>query len=186
MRDNSKQASSVLSLIQRYARDETQLYETLKGLWDIIPNLAEEITSDEITGLIQESKSFTPTLVGSGGGTPTYSAQNGYYTKIGELVCIHGFVSISAVGTIAGNLSIGSLPFNNRLGLNGEVPTQILWHGLASNWITIIGQILQGSDKIDLFGTTAATASSFSNLVGAAVLAAGSTFKFRTTYRSQQ
>lgn len=54
---------------------------------------------------------FTPTLVSSGGGTPTYGNQTGRYTRIGNLVFCRGRLVISSkAGLSAGNLRMGGLP----------------------------------------------------------------------------
>jgi hypothetical protein len=59
-----------------------------------------------------EEGSFTPLILSSGGGTPTYTTQVGGYTKIGRKVFIHGAVQLATKGTLAaGSVSIGGLPF---------------------------------------------------------------------------
>ena len=58
-----------------------------------------------------EEGTFTPTAIGaSTAGTTTYTAQNGYYTKIGRQVNVTLLVAWSAL-TGTGNLSIQGLPF---------------------------------------------------------------------------
>lgn len=52
---------------------------------------------------------FTPTLIGSGGGSATYSAQVGSYTRIGNRVFFDIYIVISA-STLSGNISAGTLP----------------------------------------------------------------------------
>jgi hypothetical protein len=55
---------------------------------------------------------FTPTMVSSGGGTPTYTTQIGRYTRIGNLVYFGLVIVQSGAGSLAaGNLTIGGLPF---------------------------------------------------------------------------
>ncbi len=62
-----------------------------------------------------EEGTFTPTFVSSGGGTPTYSFQNGTYTKIGDRVLITCSIGISALNTLAaGTLTIAGLPFTTK------------------------------------------------------------------------
>lgn len=54
---------------------------------------------------------WTPTMLGSGtAGTPTYGAQVGRYTRIGETVFVEGRVTWNA-HTGTGNMVIGGLPF---------------------------------------------------------------------------
>lgn len=58
-----------------------------------------------------EEGTFTPTIVGSvTPGTGTYSAQQGFYTKIGRQVTVYGRVAITN-HTGSGNMSIGGLPY---------------------------------------------------------------------------
>lgn len=68
-----------------------------------------------------EEGTFTPTLFGSTTpGSPTYVAQIGKYTKIGNLVTYHIYVEISNGGaTTAGNWKIGGLPFTPTSDWNG-------------------------------------------------------------------
>lgn len=59
-----------------------------------------------------EEGTFTPTLYGeTTAGSPTYVAQIGKYTKIGNCVYYLATVRISAKGGLAGNVMIGALPF---------------------------------------------------------------------------
>ena len=54
---------------------------------------------------------FTPTALGSAvAGTTTYTIQQGYYTRIGDIVFIDLYIAYSAA-TGTGNLTIGALPF---------------------------------------------------------------------------
>jgi len=54
---------------------------------------------------------FTPTLTGASvAGTTTYTAQNGYYTKIGNVVFVYATIVITAA-TGTGDLLFGALPF---------------------------------------------------------------------------
>lgn len=67
------------------------------------------------------SGTWTPTLQGgSTGGSTTYSIQQGYYTRVGNLVAIQGVLTgTAATGT--GNAIIGALPFTIRNQTNGTV-----------------------------------------------------------------
>ena len=58
-----------------------------------------------------EEGTFTPTIVGSTTpGAGTYSAQVGFYTKIGRQVTVYGRVAITN-HTGTGNMLIGGLPY---------------------------------------------------------------------------
>ncbi len=59
-----------------------------------------------------EEGTFTPTLTSSGGGTPTYSQQTGFYTKVGNRVCYEARVVLSNLSTLAaGSANLAGLPF---------------------------------------------------------------------------
>lgn len=59
-----------------------------------------------------EEGTWTPTLLGSTTpGTPTYTVQYGFYTKVGRKVTLDFVVTISAKNDMAGNLQIGGIPF---------------------------------------------------------------------------
>ena len=67
---------------------------------------AAGMTSELLNGY--EEGTWTPTV--SGFGSPTYSAQNGKYTKVGNLVHITGKLSFSGASG-ASAVSIGGLPY---------------------------------------------------------------------------
>lgn len=56
--------------------------------------------------------SWTPTLSGSGGGSATYTAQSGLYSKIGKTVIAIGNITVN-VNSILGNVRIDSLPYTS-------------------------------------------------------------------------
>lgn len=59
-----------------------------------------------------ERGSWTPSVVGSGGGTPgAYNARYGRYIKIGSMVFARCRVNIMGPNTLAGNISITGFPF---------------------------------------------------------------------------
>lgn len=62
---------------------------------------------------------FTPTIVGQAvAGTTTYTSQNGYYRRIGNIVIAQmTIVGTAATGT--GNALIGGLPFTIKNQTNG-------------------------------------------------------------------
>jgi hypothetical protein len=60
-----------------------------------------------------EEGTFTPTIQGATtSGVGTYTAQNGRYTKVGNLVTFQVFIDWTA-HTGVGNMRIGGLPFTN-------------------------------------------------------------------------
>lgn len=69
---------------------------------------------------------FVPQLIGSGGGTPAYTLQNGWYRRTGTgsgstLIWIGGRISCSSRGSLAGAVYLGGLPSppNPNVGMAG-------------------------------------------------------------------
>ena len=59
-----------------------------------------------------EEGTWTPTIYGTGtAGNHTYAQQNGQYTKIGDEVHLQGYVQLSALGTLSGNVKLSGFPF---------------------------------------------------------------------------
>jgi len=70
-----------------------------------------------------EEGTWTPALTGSTtAGDTTYAASRtvGWYTKIGNLVTVHGQLHITLKGTIAGNISLAGLPFTHSATANSS------------------------------------------------------------------
>jgi hypothetical protein len=159
-------------------------YSSLYALANRVRMLATQIqaawTQDHAQG------DWSPTIGSIGGGTPVYTVQSGHWVKIAPgLVFVQCFIEISSVGSLgAGQLYIGNLPFFVKAGLNDEAPAQILWHNLATSWVRIIGQGLQAHNQVHLNGITGASGSTFTNIVAASDLAAGSILKMSMTYRT--
>lgn len=66
---------------------------------------------------------YTPTLTFSGGGTPTYSAQYGLYTKVGQIVHVGGYLNVSSLSGCSGTARL-VLPFTT-------FATTSYYHGVA-------------------------------------------------------
>ncbi len=77
------------------------------------PTIVMQNSSTEQMGVMTytDQGTWTPTLVGaSTAGSTTYTAQQGYYTRIGNTVFAHCTVTMTAM-TGTGNLTLGGLPF---------------------------------------------------------------------------
>lgn len=59
-----------------------------------------------------EEGTWTPTIVPAAGSGITYSAQDGVYIKVGQLVNCWGRITITGLGTASGAISFGGLPFS--------------------------------------------------------------------------
>jgi hypothetical protein len=73
-----------------------------------------------------EEGTWTPTL----GGNTTYTAQSGYYTRVGNMVTVFGEVHVNIIGT--GGSSCSGLPF----AASNSHPTSI-YGGHATYWNTL-------------------------------------------------
>lgn len=120
---------------------------------------------------------WTPTLVGqSTAGTTTYTVQNGYYTRIGNIVFIMGVVVTSAA-TGTGNILLGGLPFTIKNQTNGVPVGAILSASAAGlTWpASSTSLCVQGLVNT----TTANIFSSGSGGTGAAVQIANTSMNFQ-------
>jgi hypothetical protein len=100
-----------------------------------------------------EEGTWTPSL----GGTTTYAAQAGRYTRIGRVVYFQCTLSITSIGT-GSTTQISGLPFTsaNNSAYGGHA---IYYDGIDSNVSQIVGYI--GTTNIVLQSTTA-----FANSIG--------------------
>jgi hypothetical protein len=60
---------------------------------------------------------WTPVLVGTGGGSFTYSQQSGNYTRVGRLVVLDGRLQWTATTSSGDFVNIQGLPFSTTAGL---------------------------------------------------------------------
>jgi hypothetical protein len=97
-----------------------------------------------------EEGTWTPTIISSGGGTPTYTSQVGRYVKVGRFVYVTGTIVLATKGTLAvGNVSIGPLPFTTE-----NVTLQIA-SAAFSSWV-------MGTAIVHLTGNVGANATAVS------------------------
>ena len=96
-----------------------------------------------------EEGEWTPVI---GGSTTTsgqsYNSQYGTYTKVGNIVTVHAYISFGNVGTVSGTYAyIMGLPFNISSG-SGAYPSVNIgyFHGLQQNVSSLMGYGNQGSD----------------------------------------
>lgn len=119
---------------------------------------------------------FTPTMTGgSVTGVTTYSSQNGYYIRVGNLVQIQ----ISLVGTAAtgtGNAVIGGLPFTVKNQTNGSAMGAML-SASAAGWTWPVGTTMLTFDAL-LNTTTALVYASGTASTGGVLQMANAAFNF--------
>jgi len=88
-----------------------------------------------------EEGTFTATIVGSStAGTASYTAQTGYYTKIGDTVAISLYIAWSS-GTGTGGLRISGLPFTSAAGRNQSITIGQLENVTKTAASTVAAQI---------------------------------------------
>lgn len=100
--------------------------------------------------------SFTPTLVGTGGGTAhTYVIQSGLYIKVGKRVDFSVNLALSAKdATMTGPVSIAGLPFANSAGGQLSFSSVLIAYmsglSLTANYYQVSGYITTSDTKIQL------------------------------------
>jgi hypothetical protein len=87
-----------------------------------------------------EEGTFTPTVAGAAlGGTGTYAAQGGFYTKIGNLVSFNLYINWTNLVGATGALCVAGLPFPAAVTANNYSAVSF-WSDLlaltASNYLT--------------------------------------------------
>lgn len=96
---------------------------------------------------------FTPTVISSGGGTPTYTTQSGTYTVVGDRILYSIRVVLATAGTLAaGNVSVGGLPFTSNATAGNVHAAPVTIFGAAATAITqVTGTILNNDTAISIF-----------------------------------
>lgn len=100
------------------------------------PSFSGGISFNEGTNVLNvySNGTWTPTMVGgTTAGTTTYTAQNGYYTRIGNLATIQGVVTGTAT-TGSGIAQFGSFPFTIKNTTNQASIGCAINQGNTSSW----------------------------------------------------
>lgn len=131
---------------------------------------------------------WTPTIIGHiTPGTQTYTAQAGYYTRIGSRVLIDFRVAISALDpAIAGNAVIGGLPFaaltDANMGWSIAI-TSITGVTHNANAIQFAGGVLSGNSFISLNDFAHATTAGAASAIPVTALASTTIIRGAGSYR---
>lgn len=100
---------------------------------------------------------FTPTIISSGGGAPTYSVQVARYRRFFGLVHVTGRVTLATFGTLAaGTVTIGGLPFASVNTTNLPSMAAINWSALTTAAVHVNGYVAPNASAITLNIVTAA------------------------------
>jgi hypothetical protein len=123
---------------------------------------------------------ITGTWTPSIGGTATYTIQEGFYTKIGNLVFIKGKIIVNTIGT-GSTTVISGLPFAAQSATNGSLGAGVasFFSSLATSVTSLIPFVPNGSSTIQFAGLTAEATSMTS---GITVLGSGTRIDFALTY----
>jgi len=119
---------------------------------------AAGMTSELLTWY--EEGNFTPTLLSGGAQVNrTYSVQYGRYTRIGNRVFYHLYITLSAKGTSTGDTTIGGLPFTSSATDNDAIQTS------ADANVTYTGSITPfispGQTSMNIYASASATGLTF-------------------------
>ena len=120
-----------------------------------------------------EEGTWTPSL----GGTATYLAQAGRYTKIGRIVSFQGIVYVNLIGT-GSTTQISGLPFAIAAGLGGAVCDVAAYGGIA----TAVSSLNLNINTTILYCQSNVIAAT-SNQTANAVFANSTYFEFAGTYQ---
>ena len=132
---------------------------------------------------VYKTGTWTPTIsFGNGSTGITYGAQEGYYTRIGNIVYVTGLVTLTAVGSDTGTAAISGLPFTARNTTNNLQTWSI---GLVSNMsgltASVTALVQKNNVKVNLYDTGATG----STLLTEANFTATSNLRFSGTYQIQ-
>ena len=131
----------------------------------------QSASSDANTLDDYEEGTWSPTLKGDNAATgQTYGNQYGYYVKVGKLVYVTYDVTLTAKGTISGNITVSSLPFTSGGYNAGNAGGSVAyWQNMNTSWNSIVCHLGQGTNFAQSYGTsgsgnTATTATNTSDL----------------------
>lgn len=131
---------------------------------------------------VYQEGTFTPTLDGAVSGTTTYTVQQGYYTKIGNMVTVWVTITITAA-TGTGNAILGALPFTVK-NQTGYTVAGTITIANASGWTWPVGTTQ--ATIAPALNTTTATIVCGGSAVASGVLQmtnAAATFRFNVAYQ---
>jgi hypothetical protein len=132
---------------------------------------------------VYETGTWTPTITFGGGSTGiTYAAQEGVYTRVGNICYVSGFFTLSANGSSTGNAVIDGLPYTSKNTISSYQSitfSRVL--NMAGLQSPIDGNINGNATTITLNDTGATGASN----IDETNFTATSTIRFSGTYQIQ-
>jgi hypothetical protein len=104
-----------------------------------------------------QTGTWVPVIAGSTSTSgQTYSQQSGTYVKLSTLIVSQCNITLSAKGTIVGNLQINGLPFVANQGISGTVG---YWNSAGSSLYSLSFIVTSGTSSALLTGVSAASIS---------------------------
>ena len=117
-----------------------------------------------------EEGTWTPTVIGAGGGICATDTQNGSYTKIGRVVTCNFYVNVTINPGLTGVVNIGGFPFTSASTPNDAVgAAAISYFILTTNWAWVAGTMVANAVRCALGGIKTAEAVTLTDLVTADV-----------------
>jgi len=179
-------ANCKITEIGTLADFRAERYDTSTSkLYDISDNaFVGTGTSVTLTGLEQpvyEHGTWTPTLSGSTTTDFTYTGQNGYYTRTGDIVFVRGYVAVSALGTSAGDIKIDGLPYTSSSDGNNTSVLNTYVSNMAALSSGVVGLVGDGTTDVALVDTTSTGAASVSigNLTATSIIRISGTYQIQ-------
>lgn len=105
-------------------------------------------------GLSYEVGVWSPTIHGTSGSGQSYTRQAGRFIRTGAQVYVSADVVLSGLGTIAGAVSVGGLPFPVATSSNVDVggASCFYFNGLAANEIALWLFAASATSDLDVYG----------------------------------
>lgn len=103
------------------------------------------------SGTLIRSGAFTPVMAGSStAGAPEYAARQGYYTRVGNMVMITGYIQLSASHDGTGSILITGLPY----AISGNSTTGQIYVNsytvVSADCTALIGNFIDGATRIEI------------------------------------
>ena len=138
----------------------------------------QSASSDANTLDDYEEGTWTPNV----GGTATYTVQEGFYVKVGQLVYLQCKIIINVLGT-GSTTTISGLPFTSLSTTNSSVGTGAVkdFASLATSVTTLVSAVQVGASTINFGGLTAAGTSM---TAGITVFGNSARIEFSLVYRA--
>jgi hypothetical protein len=132
-----------------------------------------------------EEGTFTPTILGQSSGSPTYTNQNGYYVKVGNICVATLLLNFQKNTMSGGTIQIGGFPFTCG-NLTNHLPiAPVMLDNLASTLTNPVAQLFLNSTVADLIqgngGTGNHAGASVNTYLGASAMTLRLTMTYRTT-----